>query len=87
MDLFREAALLEAVLFLEHEPQTEKSLAASSQLSEEVVVLKNVPKNVPAALLKSLTSSISIPQDLKRDRLIFFRFWRMRGFTPVQMKS
>ena len=38
MDLFREAALLEAVLFLEHEPQTEKSLAASSQLSEEVVV-------------------------------------------------
>ncbi|QTQ16729.1 SMC-Scp complex subunit ScpB [Treponema parvum] len=37
MELLKESALVEAVLFLEHEPQTEKALAASAQLSEEVV--------------------------------------------------
>ena len=37
MDLFRETALVEAVLFLEHEPQTLKSLAGTAQLSEDVV--------------------------------------------------
>lgn len=37
LDLFRETALVEAVLFLEHEPQTLKSLAGTAQLSEDVV--------------------------------------------------
>lgn len=37
LDLFRETALVEAVLFLEHEPQTVKSLAGTAQLSEDVV--------------------------------------------------
>lgn len=37
MELNKETALVEAVLFLEHEPQTENALSASSQLSVEVV--------------------------------------------------
>lgn len=37
LDLNKEAALVEAVLFLEHEPQTEDVLASTVQLSVDVV--------------------------------------------------
>ena len=37
MEFEKESALIEAILFLESEPVTEKSLSAISELSEEVV--------------------------------------------------
>lgn len=37
MELNTESALIEAILFLSHEPLTEASLASTSQLSEDVV--------------------------------------------------
>lgn len=50
MEFEKESALIEAILFLESEPVTEKSLSAISELSEEVVrksleVLKEKYKN------------------------------------------
>lgn len=50
MKLSTETALVEAVLFLEHEPQTEKQIATSSQLSEEVVIkcLENLKEKYTA---------------------------------------
>ena len=37
MEFEKESARIEAILFLESEPVTEKSLSAISELSEEVV--------------------------------------------------